>query len=739
MVLSSSGEHGSARGAILIRLAAIAIVPACLLFTQTNRSELLLCLPILLLGNITLVAMIAGLCAAIVGSVCILHIPSLGIDALPGALHNAYFGGFRSGDVILIAVAFAVPIFTIRGRLLANSSNDPIAASVLPGFAGPLRLALAVAWPMLPIVAVPFGLVSITPALVWGAGIALIQFTLWKEYGRAYPPIPTVEVPRIRGAARMRQLVRLAVVTIIVLIPFANKPFHIDDPAYLWSAQQIVEEPFDFYGFNMYMNGIRVPMHMEMQNPPLLAYFLAGVSLIAGWSEVPMHMLSIAFTLMAILGTYLLAQRFCVNAWAAALAVLSSPGFYVSATTVMCDIPMIAFYVWAAYCWLTGYDKPRHAFLFSSAILVVLSALTKYFGMTLIPLLFAFSVAQSGGLRLRQCYLLLPVAALAAYELWTRDIYGRGLLIGASEYARNVHSLDQGDRSPILLVGAMFAGGGLGTIVLTGMVCARSRTAAVLSLGMLTLTAAAAGLLFLLRSSINEIETLSVANVWLGALCAALSIMIVALPVIDFIRKPGPDSLLLGLWLIGSILFCIVANWSVTIRALLPAVVPLAILMVRQLEASQGPTLVRKHGWKLMVAAGCAFVIGVLFARGDAAFARYERAMARAISAVDMNTGTLRFDGRWGLEYYLRTYGGKTLVVDDVRVGDRVALPERANIEKLLPGREYEATHEVLIPRQGKYQTMFAGAGFYSSLFGPLPFAIGDAPADRYLLYDVLR
>jgi len=739
MVLSSGGEHGSVRGALLIRLAAFAIVPACLWFTQANRAEALLCLPLLILGHSTLVTLITGLCAAIVGSVTVMHIPTLGIAALPGALHNAYFGGIRSGDVILVALALAFAIFAIRGRLLADPASDPVAASVLPGLARPIRLVLAGLWPMLPVIAVPFGLVSIPGAAVWGAGLALFHLALWKQYGRAYPNTPTVDAPGLRGAMRIRQLAFLAIVTLIALAPFANKPFHIDDPAYLWTAQQIVEEPFDFYGFDMYMNGVRVPMHMEMQNPPLVSYFLAGVALVAGWNEIPMHMLSIAFALMAVLGTYVLAQRFCVNAWAAALAMLSAPGFYVSATTVMCDIPMIALYIWAAHCWLVGYDKPRHALLTSAAVLIGLAALTKYFGMTLIPLLFAYSIAQSGGLRLRQCYLLLPVAVLAAYELWTRDIYGRGLLIGASEYARNVPLLEPSGRVPVLLTGAMFAGGGLGTIVLTGMACARARTVALLSVGILALTVAATGILFFLQSSITETETLSAANVCIGALFAALSIMIVALPAIDFIRKPGPDSLLLGLWLSGSILFCVAANWSVTMRALLPAVVPLSILMVRQLEASHGPARVRKHGWKLIVATGCAFAVSILFARGDAAFARYDRAMARAISGVHMNSDTLWFDGRWGLEYYLRTYGGKTLIASEVQVGDRVALPERANIEKLLPTRECVATHEVQIPRQGRFQTMFAGAGFYSSLLGPIPFAIGDAPTDRYLLYDVIR
>jgi hypothetical protein len=31
------------------------------------------------------------------------------------------------------------------------------------------------------------------------------------------------------------------------------------------------------------------------------------------------------------------------------------------------------------------------------------------------------------------------------------------------------------------------------------------------------------------------------------------------------------------------------------------------------------------------------------------------------------------------------------------------------------------------------------GAGFYSSLWGPLPFSIGASPAERYLILEVIR
>src|SRR5438270_5558613 len=43
----------------------------------------------------------------------------------------------------------------------------------------------------------------------------------------------------------------LVVVTTAALAPFLNKAFHIDDPLFLWMAQQIAKHPLDPYGFEV--------------------------------------------------------------------------------------------------------------------------------------------------------------------------------------------------------------------------------------------------------------------------------------------------------------------------------------------------------------------------------------------------------------------------------------------------------------------------------------------------------
>src|ERR1700735_1756080 len=110
----------------------------------------------------------------------------------------------------------------------------------------------------------------------------------------------------------------LTAVTLACLVPFLGKAFHTDDPLFIWTARHIQSHPFDFYGFNVYWSYLEQPMSREMQNPPLTAYYLAGVGTVFGWSERALHFGFLFPALALVLGTYCLARRFCAHPFAAA-------------------------------------------------------------------------------------------------------------------------------------------------------------------------------------------------------------------------------------------------------------------------------------------------------------------------------------------------------------------------------------------------------------------------------------
>ena len=105
----------------------------------------------------------------------------------------------------------------------------------------------------------------------------------------------------------------LALITLAGLAPFLNKQFNIDDPLFLWTAQQIAAHPLDPFGFSVNWTGAPEPMWHAMQNPPLCSCFIASVASVFGWSEVILHAAFLPWAVAAVLGTFTLGQRFCRN------------------------------------------------------------------------------------------------------------------------------------------------------------------------------------------------------------------------------------------------------------------------------------------------------------------------------------------------------------------------------------------------------------------------------------------
>jgi hypothetical protein len=96
---------------------------------------------------------------------------------------------------------------------------------------------------------------------------------------------------------------------------------------------------------------------------------------------------------------------------------------------------------------------------------------------------------------------------------------------------------------------------------------------------------------------------------------------------------------------------------------------------------------------------------------------------------------TLWFEGHWGFQYYLQLLGGVPLDKDHLgfQPGDVLALPlDNINLEAppgARKGFSVEGPHGLanMDPR--------VGAGFYSSVDGPLPFFFGHIPPQNVAIY----
>jgi hypothetical protein len=529
----------------------------------------------------------------------------------------------------------------------------------------------------------------------------------------------------------------LAVLTAACLAPFLGKAFHIDDTLFVWTGRQIAAHPADPYGFEVTWYAFPRPMSEVTQNPPLSAYYIAAMGAIFGWSEVALHAAFLLPALAAILGTYCLARKLTGRPLFAALAVLASPGFLVSSSGVMCDTMMLAGWTLAILAWLEGLERKRPALLAAAGMLIAICALTKYFGIALIPLILVYTLIRQRRMGMWMTYLLLPVVALAAYEYWTKQLYGFGLLAGAAQYASNIDAVSARRLSTGLYAipaGLSFAGGcTLPALTFIPLVWPRRWI-------LFGVAAAAVAGLLLGMDALPMPAAPYIAHdyrSWLSvqfALFIAGGISALGLAIWDWRSRKDAESVLLLLWVLGTFVFASLLNWSVNARSVLPMIPAVAILLARRLE--------RAARWKLALPLALAGMISLWVTGADARSANSARTAAQFVR--DRMSGTaarVSFEGHWGFQYYMEAFGFSPMYFGGSRFanGDLLVIPHNnTNVvrEPKLP--EWASSQETLtFPISTGVATMNSalGAGFYSDVWGPLPFAFGTTPAEEYTVF----
>jgi 4-amino-4-deoxy-L-arabinose transferase-like glycosyltransferase len=518
----------------------------------------------------------------------------------------------------------------------------------------------------------------------------------------------------------------LALATAIVLLPFLGKPFNIDDPLFIWAAQHIRSYPLDPYGFNVNWYSYEVPMWVVTKNPPFACYYLALIGRVFGWSEPALHAGLLLPAIAAVVGTYRLAARFCKEPLWAALLALFTPVFLVSSNTVMCDVLMLAFWVWAVVFWIEGTERKRPAQLAVAAVFMTLAALTKYFGACAIPLVVAWSLFRKRPLKEWLGWLAVPVAALVAYQLATRSLYGRGLLTDAGAYAAGIHQSN-------FITALAFAGGCLAMETFLAPLLWSRREFLFVSVISLACTAA-----FFFNARAGSSSLPNAGLILQMALWVFGGVNVMAVALMDLYRWRDADSLLLTCWALGTFVFAAFFNWIINGRSLLPMAVPVAILVMRRLE--RGASAEEKFSPTTLLMPGVAgAVLAFWVAAADYTMAEVPRTAARAVyAAYGKDPHRLWFQGHWGFQYYMEKNGASALDLQHLHLaqGDHIAMPSHnSNVYTLKETERELETFSVPVPGWLSTMNRDTKAGFYASLWGSLPFAFGRIPEQTVTMF----
>ncbi len=570
-------------------------------------------------------------------------------------------------------------------------------------------------------------------------------------------------------SSRLRSVpavVWLMLLTSVCLVPFANKAVHIDDTLFLRAAQQIQREPANFYGFRMNWFGHSSPMVDNFDNPPLACYYLALVGAVAGWSEPALHLGFLLPALAAAWGTYSLARRLCSRPLLASVVAVLTPAFIISATTLMCDVLLVALWTWSVVWFERGLRNGRRSAFAISGILAGMAYWTKFPGLALVPLLGFWGFARQRRAGWWLVSLVLPVLFAGAYEWVTFKLYGQGLLLTAAGVAAKTPH--RGRPWEMQLLGLSFLGGCLFPLLfyLPRRWLWSFRNVAMLLgfLGLCLLVFPYSGHFGVLWGADKHPEWPLVLQSLLFIIAGFVLLLLTAA---DFLEHRDPQSLLLVLWVFGVFVFATALNWTVNGRTLLPLVPAVGILVARRLDSSgraeavaaqpdaplTGTTDVawagdraarqgRSFPWRQLWPALGGAALSLLLAKADYDLAGAGRSAAAALAARYQPAGkTLWFEGHWGFQYYMEQHQAQALEWPFLTAGpgDFVVIPSEASntfdiskdLVRLVDIFEYKPN--------ARWTTMSvsAGAGFYASVFGPFPYSLGRIEPQRFFVLQV--
>jgi hypothetical protein len=400
---------------------------------------------------------------------------------------------------------------------------------------------------------------------------------------------------------------------------------------------------------------------------------------------------------------------------------------------------MLAFWMWAVVLWLEGMEENHFWKLTAAGLLIGLAALTKYYGACLVPLLAAHSLIDKRRLGWWAIRLLIPLAMLFGYQLATVLLYGHPLFASATDYALSVKGHYGFSRTATAMTGLTFTGGCLAIAFFFAPLLWRTRLLAVFA-AVAALISTAILIIGTMTNKYDPLQSVTGPSMVIQIVFWAIGgAWVLALTLAEVWTRRDASSWLLGLWVLGTFMFAASFNWIANGRSLLPMAPAVGILLVRHLEQN---VLAGRKTWPrgVMICLAAGGMLALLAARADFQLATAVRQSARQVWArYGQATRPLWFQGHWGFQYYMDALGASALDLKRsvVNPGDHLAIPHN-NSNLFLPDPQKVTMLETLtVPGPSLLATWneTLGAGFYASVWGPLPFVFGRVPPESVSMY----
>ncbi|MDD5687781.1 MAG: glycosyltransferase family 39 protein [Elusimicrobia bacterium] len=515
------------------------------------------------------------------------------------------------------------------------------------------------------------------------------------------------------------KIILLFVLSLLLFIPFSNKAISSDSIFYIYTARQILKEPLKPFSFQINCADKNYTGWDVANNPPLISYFLAGVIKIFGEGEKVLHLIFLSFTLLAVIGIYLLANELKIDPFYSALLLIASPAFFVNATDIMFDVPLLAFSLWGIYFVIRN---PASQCGVNSIgwILLGLAVLIKFVAVLNLPIVFVWLLLNKK-LKNNIFYFLIPILFLVLWSLHNKIIYNEVQIFRKSLDVGLFFNLNK--EIPVLTyIGGSF----IFPLSILWLVFQVKKSAMWIFVVISTL----------INLFFNLLGYKILQNVLFSIFISSTILLIFAF--MYFLKKTyyQTEIIFLTFWFLLYLVFFTSVSAIIAVRYLIPILPPAIILFVKISEGLP----VKKIFLSLTAFAG--IVLSVLLAHSDYMLANSYRDISEYVK-TNYTGKNVYFTGHLGFQYYMEKNGfiavdsnNRNYRDNSILVSPVLPVPQNINqdvIEKL----KFIEDKYVFTKNPSRTISPQAQAGFHLNMYGLLPYSFSKMPLEKYAIYKI--
>jgi hypothetical protein len=509
----------------------------------------------------------------------------------------------------------------------------------------------------------------------------------------------------------------IAFTSAIVYLPFINKPFHMDDPFFLYAARAINISPLNPFSVKLFYN-----LFTNNKNPLFFFYFTGLARLIAGEHETLIHAFYYIFYLSGGVIFYFLCKNNKMPPVMPALLLLFSPMSLLTATSIMSDFPFIVFSLASIYLFTEALEKQNHSLAVLASAALFASIMTKYYGI-IIAVVFIYIITA----RKKYSFLYYIIAPLALLGVWT--FFTPHQNSNHFTFVLQQLGIHFPLRKETLSFLTTIGGISIFPFCWPALIWRRKILLAVYISCFLVFE-----LIFIF--AVNNIFQASCAGIYL-ANCLVIYFLMAKRLYQSFTDK---DYLFSGLslWFFGQTLFLAVLPFYMSGRYALPLLPPLVILFFREAKDNIPEAYLKPFLWATLI---LTLLLASALTISDYKLGSVYRDFAAEASS-SFNKEKTGYLGDYGFAYYLDREGFKKF---DPNKHEYLITAKYSSAHIIFSGdkvfEEAKKNYTIFsaIPKSDKFFLRIwdpsAFAGFHLNMFGYIPWGVSSKPMEVFYIY----